>query len=65
MLRVLSDPTVEPERRDRIALAAGPFVHARLAMVEANVDTFGRAEVNITWRELFDRHRSVPRRFPL
>jgi hypothetical protein len=29
MLRVMNDPTAEPERRDRLAIAAAPFVHPR------------------------------------
>ena len=29
MLRVMNDPTVEKDRRDRMAIAAAPFVHAR------------------------------------
>jgi len=29
MLSVMNDPTVSEERRDRLAIAAAPFVHAR------------------------------------
>jgi phage terminase small subunit len=29
MLRVMNDPTESKERRDRLAVAAAPFVHAR------------------------------------
>ena len=29
MLSVMNDPTVSDERRDRLAIAAAPFVHAR------------------------------------
>ena len=31
MLRVMRDPSVDHERRDRMAANAAPFVHARLA----------------------------------
>ena len=55
MLRVLSDPTVEPERRDRMAVAAAPFVHPRLASVEAKVDTFGQVEVKMTREQLVEQ----------
>ena len=29
MLLVMNDPAAEPERRDRLAIAAAPYVHAR------------------------------------
>ena len=29
MLRVMNDPSAQPERRDRMAIAAAPFVHPR------------------------------------
>jgi hypothetical protein len=29
MLKVMNDPTADSERRDRLAIAAAPFVHAR------------------------------------
>ena len=29
MLKVMNDPDAEPERRDRMAIAAAPFVHPR------------------------------------
>jgi|SRR5215218_1230364 len=29
MLRVMNDPTAQPERRDRLAIAAAPFCHPR------------------------------------
>ncbi|HBA86038.1 MAG TPA: hypothetical protein DCZ95_18285 [Verrucomicrobia bacterium] len=31
MLNVMNDPSAEKERRDRMAMAAAPFVHARQA----------------------------------
>lgn len=30
MLRVMNDPTVDANRRDRIAVAAAPYVHAKI-----------------------------------
>jgi len=33
MLRIMWDETVAPERRDQMAIAAAPYVHARLAQV--------------------------------
>ena len=44
MLAVLHDPKADPDRRDRMAVAAAPFVHPRLAVVDSTV----RAEVNVT-----------------
>src|SRR5271169_433995 len=41
MLAVLRAPTVEPERRDEMAKAAAPYVHPRLASVEARVELTG------------------------
>jgi len=46
MLRVMNNPEVDPSRRDRIAVAAAPFVHPRIekatpsakAEVEAKAD---------------------------
>lgn len=39
MLRVMNDPGAEPERRDRLAIAAAPFVHPR-----ANETKLGKKE---------------------
>lgn len=33
MLRVMRDPTVDHERRDRLAASVAPYVHAKLASV--------------------------------
>jgi hypothetical protein len=38
MLAVLRDETVGPERRDEMAKASAPYIHPRLASVEATVD---------------------------
>ena len=37
MLAVLRDETVEPERRDEMANAAAPYLHPRLAAIEAKL----------------------------
>jgi hypothetical protein len=37
MLAVLRDETVEPGRRDEMAKAAAPYIHRRLASVDATV----------------------------
>lgn len=34
MLRVMRDPTVEHDRRDKMAVASAPYVHPKLAAVE-------------------------------
>jgi hypothetical protein len=57
MLSVLRDSSVEPERRDRMAVAAAPYIHARLAAVEAKVATFGQVDVNITREQLAEQAR--------
>jgi hypothetical protein len=41
MLAVLRDETVDPERRDEMAKAAAPYLHPRLASVEAKVAVTG------------------------
>lgn len=33
-LRVMRDPTVEHDRRDKMAIAAAPFIHPKLAAIE-------------------------------
>jgi hypothetical protein len=43
ILSVVRDPSVEPERRDRMAIAAAPCIHPRLAAIEAKVDTTGQS----------------------
>jgi len=55
---VVRDPNVEPERRDRMAVAATPYIHARLSAVEAKVDTIGQVEVKMTQAELAEQARS-------
>lgn len=38
MLAVMRDPTALPDRRDRMAAAAAPFIHPRLNAIDARVD---------------------------
>ncbi len=38
MLAVLRDEKASSDRRDRMAVAAAPYIHPRLANVEARVD---------------------------
>jgi hypothetical protein len=35
MLRIMRDPEVSPVRRDAMAIAAAPYVHSKLAQVDA------------------------------
>ena len=35
MLRVMRDPEASPARRDAMAIAAAPYVHSKLAQVDA------------------------------
>src|SRR5215471_845291 len=51
MLAVLRDDTADPDRRDRMAVAAAPYIHARLAAIETKVETVGQIEAKITFEE--------------
>jgi|SRR6516162_811462 hypothetical protein len=44
MLAVLHDPKADADRRDRMAIAAAPFVHPKLAVIDSTV----RAEVSVS-----------------
>ena len=37
MLAIMKDPNVDERRRDAMAIAAAPFVHPKLATINANV----------------------------
>jgi hypothetical protein len=39
MLRVMRDPTQDHSRRDEMAKAASPYVHARLSNIESKTET--------------------------
>ena len=47
MLRVMRDETSEPERRDRMAQGAAPYVHAKLASLEHSGKDGGPLSVQI------------------
>ena len=51
MLAVLRDDTADPDRRDRMAVAAAPYIHARLAAIQTKVETVGQIEAKITFEE--------------
>jgi hypothetical protein len=62
MLEVLRDKTTPPARRDDMAKAAAPYIHARLASIDAKVDVAATLDVGITQearcviaQELLDR----------
>ncbi len=47
MLRVMRDATADHERRDKMATAAAPYVHAKLASVEHKGEGGGPVQVII------------------
>jgi hypothetical protein len=57
MLAVLHDPKADPDRRDRMAVAAAPFVHPRLAVVDSTV----RATVEVNGKRSPDELRAMAR----
>jgi hypothetical protein len=52
MLAVLRDPSVDPERRDRMAAAAAPYIHPRLSNVEAKIDVTGHEAALVELEEI-------------
>jgi hypothetical protein len=48
MLRVMRDPSADHDRRDKMASAASPYVHPKLANVEHSGKDGGPIQVNIT-----------------
>jgi hypothetical protein len=49
MLRVMRDPTVDHERRDRNANSAAPYVHPKLAQIDANAKLNVDGSITFTW----------------
>jgi len=49
MLRVMRDPTMEHPRRDEMAKAAAPYVHSKLAAVDATLQANVDGSVTFTW----------------
>jgi hypothetical protein len=47
MLTVMRDSEAEPERRDRMASSAAPYIHPRLASTELTGKGGGPVQVNI------------------
>lgn len=47
MIRVMRDPSVEHDRRDRMAAAAAPYVHPKLAQTEISGKGGGPVQVHI------------------
>ena len=46
MIRIMRDPQVEHPRRDEMAKAAAPYVHARLAATDVNAEVDGTVQVH-------------------
>ena len=57
MLAVLHDPSADPDRKDRMATAAAPFVHPRLAVVDSTI----RATVEVNGKLSADELRQQAR----
>ena len=49
MLRVMRDFGADTPRRDDMAKAAAPYVHAKLASVDANVKANVDGSITFTW----------------
>ena len=47
MLRVMRDPAVEEKRRDDMAKAAAPYLHAKVSTVEAKVEVDASVQVSV------------------
>jgi hypothetical protein len=52
LLGVLRDPQASIERRDWAAATLAPYVHPRLAAIEAKVDAYNTVEMRVTRAEL-------------
>lgn len=50
MLRIMRDPTVEHDRRDRNANSAAPYVHPKLAQIDANAKLNVDGSITFTWQ---------------
>ena len=47
MLKIMRDEGEEMDRRCDMAKAAGPYVHAKLASIDANLNVDGQLVINI------------------
>ena len=67
MLQVMNDLAAEPERRDRMAIAAAPFVHVRpsdhKAGKKAEAAARAREISGTAWDDLLPRSDQPPHRF--
>ena len=50
MLRIMRDAQQDHDRRDRMAVAASPYVHAKLAQVDASLQANVDGSVSFTWK---------------
>ena len=50
MLRVMRDPNEDDERRDAMAKAALPYMHARLSTVDGQVADNEGGTITFTWQ---------------
>ena len=50
MLRVMRDPNEDDERRDGMAKAALPYMHARLSTVDGQVSDNEGGTITFTWQ---------------
>ena len=50
MLRVMRDPATDDERRDAMAKAALPYMHARLTGVDGQVPDNDGGPISFTWK---------------
>jgi uncharacterized UBP type Zn finger protein len=50
MLRVMRDPDADDERRDAMAKAALPYMHARLSNVDGQVPNKEDGPISFTWQ---------------
>lgn len=51
-LRVMRDKTVDHDRRDKMAIAAAPYVHNRLAAIEHTGKDGGAIEIDVSDRDM-------------
>ena len=56
MLDVMDDPKASQDRRDRMAIAAAPYLHPRLASIDATVKA--RTEITVTLTDEQRRQRA-------
>lgn len=50
MLRVMRDAKQDHDRRDRMAVAASPYVHAKLAQIDASLQANVDGSITFTWQ---------------